>query len=913
VIGFALLLGCINVEGQLFTITNGTVNTCSGLFYDSGGPVGNYGDNENFIYTICPDAGSGSGDSTMLEFNTWSVQPGGADELNIYDGDDTSAPLLATGNGTNTLAGQLFVATPTNPTGCLTFEWTTNASGTAPGWEATLLGGPNAGQDAVISTCTDQSSLDLFAQLGGTPDPGGTWRDPSNNLHSNIFNPAVDPGGMWTYTVAGSIGCNDATATVSITLATAPNAGTGVAVDYCETDPAVNLFTLLGGSPDPGGVWTGPNGAHNGILNPGTDVSGLYTYTVMGTPPCSDSQAQVDVTILMAPDAGTGGALTVCSDDAPFSLFDLIGGNPDIGGVWLDPNNVPHPVTYSPGVSVPGNYTYLLVAQAPCVDASSIVSITENQAPDAGISDVFAICSDDTPFSLLSQLGGTPDATGIWSLNGSQVPAMFDPSSDPGGLYTYTVAAAAPCVNAVSTLDITVNPFTDAGTTSSTNVCSNDASFQLIGILGGTPQLTGTWQDPNGDPHSGTFTPGASIGGDYTYTVEGIAPCVDDVAIVTVNQTVAPNAGNNESIVICSDEPSFNLFDALGGSPDVLGGTWEDPNGDPYNDPFDPAADVSGVYTYTVAGQGPCSDDMATVSVIINQAPNAGTTATIDVCSDETSFDLITILGGTPDMTGNWEDPNGDPFSGIFDPLNSAPGVYTYTVLGIVPCVDAIASVTVGVTTAPEAGLNNNLVVCSDDPIVPLFNVLAGTPDNGGQWFRPNGNPFNGNYNPASNTGGLYTYVVEGTGPCENDTATVQIIRNLAPRAGTDGTITVCSTQGQFSLRSVLGGNPMNSGTWTDPNGVPVPSGNFVPGLNVPGFYTYVVPGVAPCVNDSSLVEVIVNTASDAGNSVNISICGNDEPFNLFDQLQGTPDAGGTWDLNGAPHSVVQVFIPKRC
>ncbi|QTY26138.1 hypothetical protein [Flavobacterium sp. CS20] len=86
--GWATSISCR--EGDVFTIEDGTTdNTCVGLFTDSGGTNGSYADNENFIYTICPDV---SNLFTILEFKEFQLQDG-FDTLIVYDS-DTNDPLL---------------------------------------------------------------------------------------------------------------------------------------------------------------------------------------------------------------------------------------------------------------------------------------------------------------------------------------------------------------------------------------------------------------------------------------------------------------------------------------------------------------------------------------------------------------------------------------------------------------------------------------------------------------------------------------------------------------------------------------------------------------------------------------------------------------------------------------------------
>ena len=93
----------------------GTFNQCSGVFYDSGG-TNNYGNNENIVMTICPDAG---GDFIQLNFTLFSTQLN-ADVLTIYDGSDTTAPIIGSysGGGPGNNPG-VITASQVNTSGCL--------------------------------------------------------------------------------------------------------------------------------------------------------------------------------------------------------------------------------------------------------------------------------------------------------------------------------------------------------------------------------------------------------------------------------------------------------------------------------------------------------------------------------------------------------------------------------------------------------------------------------------------------------------------------------------------------------------------------------------------------------------------------------------------------------------------------
>src|SRR5690606_20361241 len=103
---------------------NATINTCSGTFYDSGGAGGNYGSNEAFIITICPE---NPGQRIQLDFTTFSTQLN-QDIMTIYDGDSTAANAFGQFSGGAGFSPGLVSATPNNTSGCITIEFTSNAS-----------------------------------------------------------------------------------------------------------------------------------------------------------------------------------------------------------------------------------------------------------------------------------------------------------------------------------------------------------------------------------------------------------------------------------------------------------------------------------------------------------------------------------------------------------------------------------------------------------------------------------------------------------------------------------------------------------------------------------------------------------------------------------------------------------------
>ncbi|MEO7082376.1 MAG: gliding motility-associated C-terminal domain-containing protein, partial [Flavobacteriales bacterium] len=233
-------------------------------------------------------------------------------------------------------------------------------------------------------------------------------------------------------------------------------------------------------------------------------------------------------------------------------------------------------------------------------------------------------------------------------------------------------------------------------------------------------------------------------------------------------------------------------------------------------------------------------------------------------------------------------------------------GDYTYLIPGVAPCPSVSAVITVNVVTDAFAGGDGSLSLCTSGNITSLFSRLQGTPDTGGDWLAPNGTPFSGSFNPLSDPGGAYTYVIAVPQPCVNDTAEVLVNVTPAVTAGNDTSLTLCSTSATINLFDHLG-TADEGGSWTGPEG---PSSSaYYPFSGIAGDFTYTVLGTAPCPNVSATVSITLNIMPDAGLDGTAFVCPEAAPVNLFATLGGTPDLGGSWTApNGLPHG--NIFDP---
>ncbi len=329
-----------------------------------------------------------------------------------------------------------------------------------------------------------------------------------------------------------------------------------------------------------------------------------------------------------------------------------------------------------------------------------------------------------------------------------------------------------------ATYNIVVQVFPAPATASgSITTCSNDPPVDLFALLAPPLAAGGSWLDPLGNAHGGTFVPGTDPGGGYNYAVGGGAGC-PSTGTVTVTVVTAPDAGLDGSLATCTSNTPSDLFLLLGGTPDA-GGAWTAPGGTSFINPLDPYTAAAGNYTYTVPGTAPCANDQSIVAVAIAQAVDAGVDATVPLCADAPPLDLLSSLGGTPDATGNWYTPGGTPFGGTFNASVDAPGIYLYVTPAVVPCEPDSSELTITVDPLPDAGADGSLVVCADDPNVMLFPLLGGTPDPGGTWIDPNNSMHSGDLDPSTELSGDYLYIAYGIGECSALTDTALIAAQL--------------------------------------------------------------------------------------------------------------------------------------
>jgi gliding motility-associated-like protein len=818
------------------------------------------------------------------------------------------------------------------------FEYIVGGNGVCAGASSIVsidvVEAPSAGNSVTVAVCSSNNAFDLFAALGN-PDAGGTWTDLDASgavLSGSIadFTGIADGIYRFSYTLLGSVPCGNDTAIVTVNvISTTPNAGSNTTVEVCNDETNFNLFAALNGNPDAGGVWTDLSASGGVISGNNIDLSnvpaGIYAFeyrlNVVG---CGDAASVLTVEVSPKANAGSDGSITQCVDQLGVDLFAALQDNPDTNGVWVDEDtsgavlsgNIADFTGVAAGIY---HFRYVVAGVGPCGDASSVVTVTIENASHAGPDVTVHVCEGETAFDLLAALNGAT-AGGTWtdvSGSGAVITGnLIDLSALAIGSYVFEYeVGSATCGIETTQLTIEIEQAPNAGVDGSLVVCNSETTIDLLAVIGA--QTGGVWSDLdnsnvvfNGDQIDITGLASGTYRFEYTIS-NGVCADAKSIATITIQEQV--NAGIGQPLTVCNTDTAFDLNTTLTDSPNV-GGTWYDVTGGgigAINNILDLTALTVGQYQfeYIVLATAPCLNDTARVTIdLINTVPSAGTATTIAICNNEDALDLFSQLAGSPNVGGTWTDLDNTGLAIVnnkIDVTSLSAGSYRFEYTLSVPnCGTSSAILTVDITERANAGGDVTIAACTQDSAVDLFASITGNPDGTGSWTDLDGSGviFNGNVIDVTTlaTGSYrYQYLVQGVLPCLNDTSVVTVEIFDQPFAGISDEITVCASTTSVDFLAAIGGAAQLTGQWIDVDTSGVVITNHIADFSgvAPGTYTFIykINAVGTCDADSATLVIHYEAIPDAGEDTTLAVCNNVDPIDLLASLQGTPQAGGTW------------------
>jgi gliding motility-associated-like protein len=135
---------CVKEYEPVFNMGEASsTGVCDGTLYDSGGPAGDYGNNENLTFTICPEVFH---QCIFINVVSYDLE-NNFDFLTFYAGNSTNAPQITQLSG----AGAGFEVQAFSD--CVTVAFNSDGSFTAPGFELTWMCSPDTCTIPPPSTC----------------------------------------------------------------------------------------------------------------------------------------------------------------------------------------------------------------------------------------------------------------------------------------------------------------------------------------------------------------------------------------------------------------------------------------------------------------------------------------------------------------------------------------------------------------------------------------------------------------------------------------------------------------------------------------------------------------------------------------------------------------------------------------
>ncbi len=777
--------------------------------------------------------------------------------------------------------------------------------------------------------------------LSATSTIGGTtygW-----NPGSLTGSPTVSPTTTTTYTVTGTTPATcTGTSTITVTVAPAVTASTVASGPVCigtgatlTTTASPTSFTISGTNATSVAV---PDASLTGATRTVALSGGFGTISAANTVSTTLSitttfNGDIDAylvgpgncgTMELTTDNGSTGdnyaGVVLTTPGGGANINTVAAATNNISGTWSPEGTVTTAPALASGVSG-GSYSLPATALAGCpVNGTWTLFVGDDVSGDPATITNFqlSISGALTGNYTMAVTGGTGTfgATSYSAANNSV--GAIGVTNMPVGTNTYTVTTTAPSgCTTTSTASITVNPLPTATASGGGTVCSNQTLPNVTFTFTGTPPYSFTYSGPGGTTvtghNSNTYVINNAAAGTYAVTaITDNNTCAGtnfgSSATVTVNPAATANAGG--PYAVCG-AVAVNISATANGAGTWSGGAGTFASATSTSTTYTPTAGEVGTtvtLTWTTTGTGSCPNVSSNASLVVNPLPTGSTSGGGTVCSTSSLPNVTFTFTGTGPWNYTYSGPagavSGTTSTSPITITNAAVGTYQLTALSDANCTGTSlgSSVNVAVQPAPNAGANTSVTYCSSSTTNDLAAALIGE-DAGGTW--PDGGP---NYNATTMNPGVYRYVVAAIAPCAvNDTAFITVNEQVAPNAGTNGTLTICSNASSASLFAQLGGTPDAGGTWTGPSAVS--GGMYNPATMNPGVYTYTVTGVAPCANATATVSVTENAAPVVTCPGNMVVSSTAPAFTLTGGSQGN---SGVYSGPGVSGTGPYTFTPAN-
>ncbi|MCB0762069.1 MAG: gliding motility-associated C-terminal domain-containing protein [Flavobacteriales bacterium] len=582
----------------------------------------------------------------------------------------------------------------------------------------------NAGLGTTYLICETYSQFFLTDFMSGNPDYGGTWYNSIFQEVTGFYNPATMESELFTYIIDSVPGCPAEVSTMYVIENHLLDPGDDTEIQVCPNALPFNMTSVLNGNPNLGGNWYDDSfDPIAGIFDPVNMPPGEYTYLVPGDSPCPSLQSSLTVTFTQGIDAGSDGAVEVCSNSPILNLQDVLNGTPTDGGVWTNSSGQVVDGSFNPSIDAEDTFTYTVSAVG-CQPLSAEVEVVLEVLLEAGPNQNLTVCENNLAIDLNDWLSGQSDGGGVWTNISNQVISSDVTLQVGTTTYYYYNQTGDVCPNDVAQYGMTGVAMPPSGEPVDMALCESDAPVELTEFLPDQGAFDASFTDSDGNAASTAFDPGSSTPDAFTWTIYSGNVCPDVQIPVSVSLEYLAFEDLVLDIELCSSEESVVLdlaFDELAG----LNGIWYDSNFDVV-DPVMTIGDLGDTtlnLLYLVDNGSVCPPSLANAGITVVEQVDLGENQWLDLCFNAGTIDLNDVLNGNY-SNGVWY------FQGVetspqFNTGTNAPGVYTYEVPASGPCAPVSAEVLVDVDSGIPVFAGVDTAFCVSSSPVALGGAAA--------------------------------------------------------------------------------------------------------------------------------------------------------------------------------------------
>jgi len=268
---------------------------------------------------------------------------------------------------------------------------------------------------------------------------------------------------------------------------------------------------------------------------------------------------------------------------------------------------------------------------------NSIYDFQELNIPNPGENNIIELCRNSANIDLFDVLLGNPDLGGTWFPELTSGTGIFNVKEDSAGVYTYTHTDPV-CGDLSAEVKVVFLSELDPGLDTEVVVCDGIVKVNLFESLKGNPTPNGFWS-PELASGTNIYNKNLDTALEYNYVLID-RECGTLQSKVSIVKSVEPNSGVDGTLQICEFADSVSLFDYLEGTPDE-GGVWTPAL---LNGVFDPSAEASGIYTYTI-DYGVCGVASSNVSVeVVRNSELTNVTINVNDFSATNNFIEVVVF-----------------------------------------------------------------------------------------------------------------------------------------------------------------------------------------------------------------------------------------------------------------------------